>query len=136
MSNNLKRGNPETQFKAGREQAETARKGGIASGKARREKRDMKDTALIMLSMSLREGKIDNIENIKSIAELNGKNISTQSAIILKQILNALKGDSRAAEFVRDISGNKQKEGVELSGTVNNPFAGLTTEELKRLIDD
>ena len=62
MSNNLKRGNPETQFKAGREQAETARKGGIASGKARREKRDMKDTALIMLSMSLREGKIDNIE--------------------------------------------------------------------------
>ena len=33
---NLKKGNPATQFKAGREQAETAKKGGKASGEARR----------------------------------------------------------------------------------------------------
>ena len=39
---NLKRGNPETQFKAGREQSETARKGGVASGVARRQKRDIR----------------------------------------------------------------------------------------------
>ena len=37
-TDNLKRGNAETQFRTGREQVEIARKGGIASGVARREK--------------------------------------------------------------------------------------------------
>ena len=35
---NLKRGNPETEFKSGREAAEAGRKGGIASGVAKRKK--------------------------------------------------------------------------------------------------
>lgn len=34
-TDNLKRGNPDTQFRTGREQVEIARKGGIASGKSR-----------------------------------------------------------------------------------------------------
>ena len=120
--------------------AEEARRrgksGGIAYGKARREKKAMRDTLELLLSMALEDGAVANIEKIKSIASLNGKNITVQDAIMLKQIQKAMKGDTRAAEYIRDTSGNKPKEGVELSGTVNNPFAGLTTEELKRLIDD
>ena len=120
--------------------AEEARKlgksGGIASGKARREKKAMRETLELLLSMALKDGAVANIEKIKSSAALNGKNITVQDAIMLKQIQKAMKGDTRAAEYIRDTSGNKPKEGVELSGTVNNPFAGLTTEELKRLIDD
>ena len=115
---------------------ERARKGGVASGKARREKKAMRETLELLLSMALKDGAVANIEKIKSIASLNGKNITVQDAIMLKQIQKAMKGDTRAAEYIRDTSGNKPKEGVELSGTVNNPFAGLTTEELKRLIDD
>lgn len=115
---------------------ERARKGGVASGKARREKKAMRETLELLLSMALKDGDVANIEKIKSIASLNGKNITVQDAIMLKQIQKAMKGDTRAAEYIRDTSGNKPKEGVELSGTVNNPFAGLTTEELKRLIDD
>ena len=115
---------------------ERARKGGIASGKARREKKAMRETLELLLSMALKDGAVSNLEQIKSIASLNGKNITVQDAIMLKQIQKAMKGDTRAAEYIRDTSGNKPKEGVELSGTVNNPFAGLTTEELKRLIDD
>ena len=115
---------------------ERARKGGIASGKARREKKAMRETLELLLSMALKDGAVSNLEKIKSIASLNGKNITVQDAIMLKQIQKAMKGDTRAAEYIRDTSGNKPKEGVELSGTVNNPFAGLTTEELKRLIDD
>lgn len=42
---NLKRGNPETQFKTGREQVETARIGGKASGRARREKANLRKLA-------------------------------------------------------------------------------------------
>lgn len=113
-----------------------ASNGGIASGKARREKKAMKDTLAILLSMPLKDGMSHDIDEIQSIASLNGKNITVQEAIMLAQIKKAVKGDTRAAEFVRDSSGNKLKEGVEISGGLNNPFAGLTTEELKKLIAD
>lgn len=111
-------------------------KGGIASGKARREKKKMKETLETLLALQLKEGVAADIESVKSIAALNGKNISVQEAIMLVQIQKAIKGDTRAAEFVRDASGNKVAEAVTVNGTVNNPFAGLTTEELKKLIND
>lgn len=111
-------------------------KGGIASGKARREKKAMKDTLETLLKMPLKSSKYDDIEEIQSLAAIKGKNITVQEAIMLAQIQKAMKGDTRAAEFVRDSSGNKLKEAVELSGNVNNPFADLTTEELKKMIGD
>lgn len=118
------------------EQREIARKGGIASGKARRAKKTMRETAEILLSLALKSGKETDIEAAKSFTALSGKNITVQEAIVLKQVQAALKGDRAAAKFVRDISGQKPKEQVQLAGEINNPFAGLTTEELKKLIDD
>lgn len=118
------------------EQKRIARQGGIASGKSRREKKAMKDTLATLLAMPLKDGMSQDIDQIQSIASLNGKNITVQEAIMLAQIKKAVKGDTRAAEFVRDSSGNKLKEGVEISGGLNNPLAGLTTEELKKLIVD
>lgn len=118
------------------ERLERAKKMGIASGKARREKKAMKDTLATLLSMPLKDGASADINTIKSVASLNGKNITVQEAIMLAQIKKAVNGDTRAAEFVRDSSGNKLKEGVEISGGLNNPLAGLTTEELKKLIVD
>lgn len=40
---NLKRGNPETQFKSGREAAENGAKGGRASGESRRRHRELRE---------------------------------------------------------------------------------------------
>lgn len=113
-----------------------ATNGGIASGKARREKKAMKDTLSALLSMPLKSGKATDIETIKNLASVKGKNITVQEAIMLAQIQKAMKGDTRAAEFIRDSSGNKLKEGIEISGEVNNPFADLSTEDLKKLIVD
>ena len=118
------------------EQREIAKKGGIASGKARREKKAMKDTLTALLSMPLKSGKAADVESIKNLAALKGKNITVQEAIMLAQIQKALKGDTKAAEYIRDTSGQKLKEAIEISGGINNPFAGLTTEELRKLIDD
>ena len=118
------------------ERTERAREMGIASGKARRERKAMKDTLATLLSMPLKDGAATDIEDIQSIAALNGKNITVQEAIMLAQIKKAVKGDTKAAEFVRDSSGNKLKEGIEISGEVNNPFAELSTEDLKKLIVD
>lgn len=127
---------PFTSDQSQEEAAKNGAKGGIASGKARREKKAMKDTLETLLSMQLKDGRAADIEKIQSVAALKGKNISVQEAIMLAQIQKALKGDTRAAEFVRDASGNKVAESLNVNGNINNPLAGLTTEELKKLIVD
>ena len=91
---------------------ERARKGGIASGKARKARKAMKETLETLLSMSLKDEEAQDIEQIKSLAKLGGKNISVQEAIMLAQIKKAIKGDTKAAEFIRDSSGNKLKDAV------------------------
>ena len=118
------------------EARERGKKGGIASGEKRREKKAMKETLETLLQMPLKSGKAVNLDKIKDIAALKGKNITVQEAIMLAQIQKAIKGDTKAAEYVRDTSGNKLKEGVELSGGINNPFTGLSTDELRKLISD
>ena len=118
------------------ERIESASKAGIASGKARKNKKMMKDTLETLLSMRLKDEDATDIETIKSVAALKGKNISVQEAIMLAQIQKAMKGDTRAAEFVRDASGNKIAENLNVNGTINNPLAGLTTDELRKLVSN
>ena len=118
------------------EAAKNGKKGGIASGKARREKKAMKDTLTALLSMPLEDGAVADIETIQSVAALQGKNLTVQEAIMLAQIQKAMNGDTKAAEFVRDSSGNKPREDIAVNARVNNPFSDLTTEELKKLIGD
>lgn len=116
------------------EARKNGKKGGIASGKARRERKAMKDTLASLLSMPMNSGKTADVDKIKYFAALQDQNITVQEAIMLAQIQLAIAGDTKAAEYVRDTSGNKLKDGVVLSGNINNPFADLTTEELKKLI--
>lgn len=110
--------------------------GGIASGKARREKRLMRETLDILLSMPLKNGKFADVDGIRNFAALKGKNINVQEAIMIAQVQKAMKGDTKAAEYVRDTIGQKPVDNVVMGGEVNNPMAGLTTEELKKLIGD
>lgn len=111
---NLKRGNPETQFRSGKQAVENGRKGGIASAKAKREKKAMKETLETLLALSLKSGKVADIEELQNLAAIKGKNITVQDAIMLKQIQKAMKGDTKAAEYVRDTSGNKPKDELEM----------------------
>lgn len=83
------------------------RKGGIASGKARREKKALKDTLEELLAMPIKDGASADIEKIKSIAGIKGKNITMQEAIMVAMLNKAAKGDVRAAEYVRDTIGQK-----------------------------
>ena len=81
--------------------------GGIASGKARRERKAMKETLETLLSMPLKNGQEADLDEIQSLASTKGKNISVQEAIMLAQIQKAMKGDTKAAEYVRDTIGQK-----------------------------
>lgn len=94
------------------------KKGGIASGKARREKKAMRETLAALLSMPMKDGKFADVDSIKNFASMKGKNIDVQTAISIAMIQRALKGDKGAAEFVRDTSGQKPTDNMNITGAV------------------
>lgn len=112
------------------------RKGGIASGKARREKKLFRETLEALLSMPMKDGRCADVDKIRNFAAIKGQNISVQEAILIAQVQKAMKGDTRAAEYLRDTVGQKATEKVEVKGQLDNPFEGLTTEELVKLAGD
>ena len=75
---------------------EIGKKGGIASGKKRKEQKTLKEELLLLLS----EG-------------------DTQKKISIALIQKALKGDVKAFEVIRDSTGQKCVEKVEISQTVD-----------------
>lgn len=95
------------------ERRENGRKGGIASGEAKRAKKAMKERLEVLLDMTMKSGKGTDIESIKNFAALKGKNITVQDAMMIAQIQKALKGDTNAATFVRDTAGQNPTQKIE-----------------------
>lgn len=112
-----------------KEEARTrGRAGGIASGKARREKKAFRETLETLLSMKMENGDEVSVEDITSFKGIKGKNISVQEAILIAQIQKAMKGDTRAAEYVRDSIGQKPTDSMNMS--VNLPVFFEGEDEL------
>lgn len=107
-----------------KEQRELARKGGKASGKARREKKSMRESLEVILGMALKPGKAQDVEQIKNFAEVKGKNITVEQAMLIAQVQKALKGDTQALAFLRDTSGQKPDDNVNLTGAVPVVISG------------
>jgi len=84
---------------------ERARKGGIASGEARREKKQMKACADAMLSGMPDDKSIQSLKKLYPDLVIDDFTVTT--LLIAKQIDKAAKGDTRALEFIRDITGQK-----------------------------
>ena len=100
QSDNLKKGKA-TQFKSGEKAVEAGRKGGIASGKAKREKKLLKDCFDELLS--------------REWENKNGQKSTGAEAISLTMFKKALAGDPKAFEIVRDTAGQKPVERVMLA---------------------
>ena len=81
---------------------EEQKKGGVASGEARRRKRDIRLALEALLE--------------KDITDKHGNTMSTAEAIAIKQIEKALKGDTKAFEVVRDTAGQKPVDRHEVAG--------------------
>lgn len=107
-----------------KEQRELARKGGKASGKARREKKSMRESLEVILGMALKPGKAQDVEQIKNFTEIKGKNITVEQAMLIAQVQKALKGDTQALAFLRDTSGQKPDDNVNLTGAVPVVISG------------
>lgn len=81
------------------------KKGGIASGKARREKKTLRQCLEILLERTLKDKK--------------GIEMSGAEAVSLKVFEKALKGDIRAFEVLRDTAGQKPVEKVQMKTDIN-----------------
>ena len=114
------------------ERREITSKAGKASGMAKREKKRAKEILDIFLSMPLKKRQTADVEKIQSYEQLKGKNITVHEAIQLRQVQRALNGDLSSATYIRDTIGEKPTEKVEAK--VNDPFAGLTDDELREII--
>lgn len=96
------------------EQKIISTKGGIASGIARREKKAMKEQLNLLLSLPLKNP--STIKKLKGMG-MNEEEIDNQMAMLLGVFNKALKGNVRAAEFIRDTTDGKPLEKVEHSGS-------------------
>ena len=115
------------------QRAECGRKGGLAKREATRRRKEMRETLGILLDMPMKKGRVYTAEEIKCFADLNGKNITIDQAMMVKLIQKALKGDINAIAMVRDTIGEKPAEKIEANVT-KNPFDELTADELRELI--
>nr|DAH99315.1 MAG TPA: hypothetical protein [Caudoviricetes sp.] len=85
-----------TRFKTGSEQVKIARLGGIASGKAKRERKTIREELEFLLEKKLKNNK--------------GEDISTREAISTAMIGQAIKGNVKAFVAIRDTIGEKPTE--------------------------
>lgn len=91
---------------------EEAKKGGINSGKARREKADFIKVAKALLNCSLSEQNEKVIKN--QYKELQDSEVNYRTMILLKQLEKALKGDINSAKLLIDTTGEKPKDSLEI----------------------
>ncbi len=105
---------PFTSDQCREEAVKNGRKGGKASAKARRERKAFKETLELLLKMPLYDGKKQNINSIKNFANIKGKNITTQEAMLIAQVQKAMKGDNQSITFIRDTIGEKAMDILEI----------------------
>lgn len=115
------------------EQRKIQESGGIASGAARRRKRALKEAADLFLALPVSDRRRWNKLARMGLAP---EEIDNQMAVIVGLQTAAADGDARAAALLAKILGEDQpRPGLEDPlGGGENPLAGLSTEELRRLI--
>lgn len=85
------------------EATKNGRKGGIASGKVRREKRTFRELAETLGAMLANEHTRKNVKKI--LPMLKDDEISYDVAIVVNNIMRASNGDARASEWLSKIKG-------------------------------
>ena len=122
---NLKPFNPNYSNRLTTEEAQKrGRNGGIKSGETRRQKKTMRETLQDALQIELSSDKLQELG--ADISLLNGQN-TVLSAIIASTIREAINGDTKAIQFVRDSIGEQPKQEI---------VQEVITKEDIELIDD
>lgn len=110
------------------EARENGRKGGIASGAARRRKKSLREAADLYLSMAPTDKRIC---NELSCAGIGADDIDNQMAVIVALSQKAMTGDPKAAKVLIDLMGEDQKGGIPAT---SSELCDLTDEQLREMI--
>lgn len=110
-------------------QRNIARKGGIASGIAKRKRKTLAEYAEIYGNLPIDEKTKDTL----SKQGVDADNMTHDMALIYGQYASALRGNSNSARFLAELMGELKQ--AQTTVTVNNinPFANLTEDELRKL---
>ena len=116
------------------EAREMGKKGGKASGRARRKKKTMQELMKATLSLALKkDGKITDAEVESNLPGLAGQNMSVMQALVLAQVKKGLEGDGNAFDRIMELVGEKvSKQEITLN---TNPYTSLSDAELKKLAE-
>ena len=101
------------------EQREIARKGGIASGKARSANAQMKKRLEQIIQMTLKEGKADKIKNL---ADAKGANLTISDALLVKLVTMALSGNVKAINTLMGMLDTQEAEQQQTQQNTGNGF--------------
>lgn len=97
------------------EQREIAKKGGIASGESRREKKTMKETALLLVGLPIKNE--DEKEKLKEMG-ISDDDLILKTAVMVALINEAKSGNTQAMNLLAGFLGEApaQKQQIEVSG--------------------
>lgn len=110
---------------------EEQKKGGIASGKARKQKADFIKVAKALMNCEISESNKQQIA--QQFKELTTEEISYRALILIKQLEKAVKGDINSAKFLIEATGEKPRE--EIDTEIKLPVFNIEVtdnEELKK----
>lgn len=120
---NLKKGKT-TRFKTGEEQARTARKGGIASGEAKREKKTLSQLATIMLNSSIKGEEKKNVQKLCS--DIADEDTTVASMMMAGQIKSAMRGNTNAfnaiSALMKEQEEKAERKEAELKAKLNRTY--------------
>ena len=88
--------------------------GGKKSAQVRRERKAFKENLLMLLEMKAPEQ--IGVQVKKALPKLKDKDLNYQNAILVSLLQQAVKGNTKAVEIIRDTIGEKPKEVVEING--------------------
>lgn len=93
---------------------------GVETKKRQKQERQLfKQTINDLLSKSIRKGELVIADDVLSMAELDGKNLDVQTAILIAVVQRAMMGDMTAVQFLRDTVGEKPSDKVELDSSIS-----------------
>ena len=104
---------------------ELGKLGGKKSGEVRRQKRNMRETLELLLSMRIDSGKADKLEAFKAFHDITKtSNISVADRMMVNLVKKAISGDLDAIRMVREQIGEKPKDEVEITTIQVPKFEG------------
>lgn len=121
---------------SGEELSRAASEASKKGAEARRKKKAMRELAREILDLQLADE-----DAVRAELKKRGVEQTEAAALLLAQLTRARAGDTEAARFLRDTSGQKPVDNVAIGNLDDKPFetldlASLTEAQLKELIEE